>query len=39
MTVSRRALAVLPLGVLAAAAAAAPAGGAVIKTDPCVRYV
>lgn len=39
MTVSRRALAVLLLGALTAAAAAAPAGGAVIKTDPCVRYV
>ncbi len=39
MTVSRRALAVLPLGALAAAAAAAPAGAASIRTDPCVRYV
>jgi hypothetical protein len=39
MTVLRRALAVLPVGVLAAAAAAAPAGAAAIKTDACVRYV
>ena len=39
MTVSRRALAVLPLGALAAAAAAAPAGAASIRTEPCVRYV
>ncbi len=39
MTVSRRALAVLPLGALAAAAVASPAGAAVVKTDPCVRYV
>lgn len=39
MTVSRRALAVLPLGVLAAAAAAAPAGAATVRTDTCVRYV
>ena len=39
MTALRRALAVLPVGALAAAAAAAPAQGAAIKTDPCVRYV
>ena len=39
MTAVRRALAVLPLGALAAAAAAAPAGAADIKTDACVRYV
>ena len=39
MTVSRRALAVLPLGALAAAAAAAPAGAALLRTDACVRYV
>ena len=39
MTALRRALAVLPLGALAAAAAAAPAGAAAIKTDACVRYV
>lgn len=39
MTVLRRALAVLPVGALAAAAAAAPAGAAAIKTDACVRYV
>ena len=38
MTALRRALAVLPVGALAAAAAA-PAGAATIKTDPCVRYV
>ena len=39
MIVSRRALAVLPLGALAAAIAASPAGAAAIKTDACVRYV
>jgi len=39
MTALRRALAVLPVGALAAAAAAAPAGAAAIKTDACVRYV
>jgi len=39
MTALRRALAVLPVGALAAAAAAAPAGAATIKTDACVRYV
>lgn len=39
MTVLRRALAVLFMGALAAAAAAAPAGAAAIKTDACVRYV
>jgi len=39
MTVKRRALAVLPLGVLAAVAAASPAGAATVKTDECVRYV
>ncbi len=39
MTVLRRALAVLPIGVLATAAAAAPAGAAALKTDACVRYV
>ncbi len=39
MTVSRRALAVLPLGVAAAAAAASSAGAAAVKTDACVRYV
>ena len=39
MTVSRRVLAVLPLGALAAAAATTTAGAAVIKTDPCVRYI
>ena len=38
MTALRRALAVLPVGALAAAAAA-PAGAATIKTDACVRYV
>ena len=39
MTVSRRALAVLPLGALAAAAVASSAGAAAVRTDPCVRYV
>jgi len=39
MTALRRAVAVLPVGALAAAAAAAPAGAATIKTDACVRYV
>jgi hypothetical protein len=39
MTVSRRALAILPLGALAAAAVASPAGAAAVKTEPCVRYV
>jgi hypothetical protein len=39
MTALRRVLAVLPVGALAAAAAAAPAQGAAVKTDPCVRYV
>ncbi len=39
MTVLRRALAVLPVGVLAIAAAAAPAGAATVRTDACVRYV
>ena len=39
MTALRRALAVLPIGALAAAAAATPAQGAAIKTDACVRYV
>lgn len=39
MTALRRALAVLPVGALATAAAAAPAGAATIKTDACVRYV
>ncbi|MEA2666694.1 MAG: hypothetical protein QOI11_3638 [Candidatus Eremiobacteraeota bacterium] len=39
MTALRRALAVLPIGALAAATAAAPAGAATIATDPCVRYV
>ena len=39
MTVLRRALAVLPVGALATLAAAAPASAAVLKTDPCVRYV
>ncbi|HEV2777565.1 MAG TPA: hypothetical protein VGV90_18390 [Solirubrobacteraceae bacterium] len=39
MTVLRRALAVLPIGALAAAAAAAPAGAATLGTDACVRYV
>ncbi len=39
MTALRRALAVLPIGALAAAAAAAPAQAAAIKTDACVRYV
>lgn len=39
MTVSRRALAVLPLGALAAVAVASPAGAAAVRTEPCVRYV
>ncbi|MDQ3722716.1 MAG: hypothetical protein M3376_06545 [Actinomycetota bacterium] len=39
MTALRRALAVLPIGALATAAAAAPAGAAVLRTEPCVRYV
>jgi hypothetical protein len=39
MTASRRALAVLALGALAAAVAASPAGAAAVKTEPCVRYV
>lgn len=39
MTVLRRALAVLPVGALALAAAAAPAGAATVQTDACVRYV
>lgn len=39
MTALRRALAVLPVGALAAAAAATPAQAAAIKTDACVRYV
>lgn len=39
MTILRRAVAVLPMGALAAVAAAAPAQGAAIKTDACVRYV
>ncbi|MEA2142232.1 MAG: hypothetical protein QOI64_662 [Solirubrobacteraceae bacterium] len=39
MTVPRRALAVLPLGALVAAAVASPAGAAVVKTEPCARYV
>ena len=39
MTVVRRALAVLALGGLAPAAAAAPAGAATLQTDACVRYV
>lgn len=39
MTVLRRTLAVLPLGALAAAAAASPAGAAAVRTEPCVRYV
>jgi hypothetical protein len=39
MTVVRRALAVLPIGALAIAAAAAPAGAATVRTDACVRYV
>ena len=39
MTALRRALAVLPVGAVAVAAAAAPAGAATIKTDACVRYV
>lgn len=39
MTVLRRALAVLPVGALAIAAAAAPAGAATVQTDACVRYV
>ena len=39
MTALRRALAVLPVGALATAAAAAPAGAAAIQTDACVRYV
>jgi hypothetical protein len=39
MTALRRALAVLPVGALVAAATAAPAGAAAIKTQACVRYV
>jgi hypothetical protein len=39
MTVLRRALAVLPVGALTAAAVASPAGAAAVKTDACVRYV
>ena len=39
MTVLRRALAVLPMGTLAIAAAAGPAGAATVRTDACVRYV
>jgi len=39
MTVSRRAIAVLPLGALAAAVVASPAGAAAVKTEHCVRYV
>lgn len=39
MIVLRRALAVLPIGMLAIAAAAAPAGAATVRTDACVRYV
>jgi hypothetical protein len=39
MTVLRRAVAVLPLGALAAVAAASPAAAAAVKTDECVRYV
>jgi hypothetical protein len=39
MTVLRRALAALPIGALAIAAAAAPAGAATVQTDACVRYV
>ncbi len=39
MTVLRRVLVVLPVGALAAAAAAVPAGAATVRTDACVRYV
>ena len=39
MTVLRRALALLPVGAVVTAAAAAPAGAAMLETDACVRYV